>query len=338
MTTVEVTDRLAAFLDDALGDRVPIDVEPMAGGGSCEVFALTRGGQRWVLRRAPAHASSATAHDVIREFRILDAIKDAGVRIPRPVVACDEPAVFGAPFYVMARVDGAPVRNGIPESWTHDPSHQHRAFEELIDAIADVHGIDWRAVGLDGLGHPEEFLARQMPRWLAQLDSYGGRDLPAARFVGRWLETNRPPDQQPALFHGDYKADNVLYAPTSPPTLLAIVDWEMASIGDPLVDVAWAMIFLPAPGKPMSLGMHGEHTFDPGHMPHEEDLIARYAARSGRDLTHMRWYDVFARWKLAIALEGSYAKWQRGESTKPVHQFFGPQADALLADAERLLG
>ena len=332
-----MSDALAAFLDDVLGDTVPVHVEPMQGGGSCEVFALDRGADRWVLRRAPAVANTATAHDVIREFRILDAIKDTGVRIPRPVVACDDPAVFGAPFYVMARVDGVPVRTGIPEAWTHEPEQQHRAFEELFDAIADVHAVDWRAAGLEGLGHPEQFLERQLPRWLAQLDSYGGRDLPVARAVAGWLEANRPPEQAPALFHGDYKADNVLYDTTSPPQLLAIVDWEMASIGDPLVDVAWAMIFHPAPGKPMSLGMRGDHTFDAERVPAADDLLARYAARSGRGVGHMRWYDVFARWKLAIALEGSFAKWQRGESAKPIHEFFGPQADVLLADAERLV-
>ncbi len=332
-----MSDRLQAFLDEALGGRAPAVVEPLTGGGSCEIFAVTRGETRVVLRRAPAHASSATAHDVLREFHILAAIKDSGVRIPRPIAACDDPSVFGAPFYLMAHVDGVPVRTGVPEAWTRDPERQHRAPEELIDAIADVHAVDWRSVGLEELGHPDRFLERQVPRWLAQLDSYGGRELPAARELAVWLDANRPPEQAPALFHGDYKADNVLYARSTPPKLLAIVDWEMASIGDPLVDVAWAMIFHPAPGKPMSLGMHGAHTFDLRHVPPAGELLARYAARSGRDLANMRWYEVFARWKLAIVLEGSYAKWQRGESVKPVHELFGRQADVLLADAGSLV-
>jgi aminoglycoside phosphotransferase (APT) family kinase protein len=330
-------DRLAAFLDASLGDRVPLTVEPMAGGGSCEVFALERGGERWVLRRAPAHASSATAHDVVREFRLLDAIKDTGVRIPRPVVACDDAEVFGAPFYVMERIDGEPVRAAIPVAWTKEPELQHRAFEELFDAIADVHLVDWRAAGLVGFGHPDHFLERQVSRWLAQLDSYGGRDLPVARNLAGWLETNRPPEQPPAIFHGDYKLDNVLFSATSPPDLLAIVDWEMASIGDPLVDVAWAMIFHPAPGKPMSLGTSGDTHFELGLVPAPETLIERYATRTGRDVGAMAWYDVFSRWKLAIVLEGSYAKWQRGDSSKSAHEFFGPAADTLLAQAEQLV-
>jgi len=328
-----MSDRLEAFLDDALGDHVPLRVEPMQGGGSCEVFGLDRGGERWVLRRAPAHASSATAHDVGREYRILDAIKDTDVRIPRTIVACGDPEVFEAPFYVMERIDGVPVRTGIPESWVADPAHQHRAFEELVDALADIHAVDWRAVGLEGLGKPDRFLERQVSRWLGQLDSYGGRELTPARELAGWLEEHRPEEQAPTLFHGDYKQDNVLYALTSPPQLLAVVDWEMASIGDPLVDLAWAMIFHPEPGKPMGLGGSGDHAFDLDLAPSEASLLDRYAERTGRDLSRYDWYAVFSRWKLAIVLEGSYAKWQRGESSKPVHEWFGPQADLLLDQA-----
>jgi aminoglycoside phosphotransferase (APT) family kinase protein len=329
--------RLAAFLDARMGDAAPLHVEPMAGGGSCEIFALERAGERWVLRRSPRHASSSTAHDVLREFRILDAIKDAGVRIPRPIASCDDPTVFGAPFYVMARVDGVPVRSSIPPSWVEDPATQGRAVEDLVDALVEVHAVDWRAVGLETLGHPAAFLERQVGRWLAQLESYGGRELPAATDIGRWLDANRPPEQPPALFHGDYKLDNVMYALDAPPRLLAVVDWEMASIGDPLVDLAWAMIFHPEPGATMPLGVQHEPRFDLHRVPSSREMIERYAVRSGRDVSAIDWYHVFARWKLAIVLEGSYAKFVRGESSKPVHEFFGRQADALLASASTMI-
>jgi aminoglycoside phosphotransferase (APT) family kinase protein len=286
-----------------------------------------------VLRRAPRHASSATAHDVLREHRILDAVKHAGMRIARPVVACADPAVFGAPFYVMERVDGVPVRGGIPPAWTTQPATQGRAVEELVDALAEIHAVDWRAFGLHDLGRPDAFLERQVGRWLSQLDSYGGRPLPVATDLGAWLEHRRPPEQPPTLFHGDYKLDNVLFATDAPPRLLAVVDWEMASIGDPLVDLAWALIFHPEPGATMPLGVRGEHHFDVASMPSSDDMIARYAQRSGRDVSAIAWYHVFARWKLAIVLEGSYAKFVRGESDKPIHEYFGRQADVLLASA-----
>ncbi len=336
-TEAHDTAALVAFLDRELGGPVPTTVRPMAGGGSCEVFAVDRGAERWVLRRAPAHASSATAHDVLREHRILAAVHGRGPRVPRPVVACPEPTVFGAPFYVMERIDGVPVRGGIPEAWTAVPDQQGRALEELVDAMAEVHAVDWRAVGLDGLGHPDGFLERQVERWLAQLASYGGRPLERVHRIADWLADRRPPEQPPALFHGDYKLDNVLYAPDAPPRLLAVVDWEMATIGDPLIDLAWALIFHPAPGSTVPLGVQGPHAFTTDGLPPADALVARYAERTGRTVDAIDWYHVFARWKLAIVLEGSYAKWQRGLSSKPSHEWFGPQADRLLESAAALV-
>jgi len=333
----EPTEALREFLDDRLGDSSAISVDAMVGGGSCDIFALLRGHERWVLRRAPSHASSATAHDVLREFRILDAIKDEAVTIARPVLACDDPEVFGAPFYVMARIDGVPVRNGIPAAWTAKPEEQARALEQLVDALVAIHSVDWRRCGLGDLAHAGPYLERQIGRWLSQLDSYGGRPLPSAQSVASWLDDHRPADQSPALAHGDYKLDNALFAEVAPPQLLAVVDWEMASIGDPLIDLAWAMIFHPGPEGTMPLGVAGDPGFDRSRVPSLTSLVARYGERSGRDVGGIAWYDVFARWKLAIVLEGSYAKFLRGESKKPIHEYFGRQVDLLLDSATSIV-
>jgi len=329
--------RLREYLDARLGDSADLVVEPMTGGGSCDVYALTRGEHRWVLRQAPPHRSSATAHDVLREFRFLDAIKDQPVRIARPVLACEDAEVFGGPFYVMARVDGVPVRSSVPEAWLARPAEQRRALDELVDALAAIHAVDWEACGLAEFAHGGPYLERQIGRWLSQLDSYDGRPLPAAASVGTWLADGLPPDQPAALAHGDYKLDNVLFAESAPPELLAVVDWEMASIGDPLVDLAWAMIFHPGPEGTMPLGVASAPAFDRSNLPSAAELVTRYGERSGRDVSRIDWYDVFSRWKLAIVLEGSYAKFLRGESKKPVHEYFGKQADALLASALTLI-
>lgn len=326
--------RLQPFLDQAFGGLpVPIEVEPMQGGGSCEAFAVDRGGQRWVLRRAPRHATSATAHDVLREHRILQAIRDEPVPLARPVLACDDPEVFYAPFFLMERIDGSAVLKRVPAAWADAPEAHGHALEQLVDALVAIHAVDWRACGLADLHHGGEDLARQIGRWEEQCASYGARDLPLVGELGRWLDANRPVDQEPALCHGDYKLDNVLYAREAPPRLLAVVDWEMASIGDPLVDLAWAMVFHPGPEGTLRLGMAEEPRFSVEHLPTKEQLVERYAERSGRDVGDLGWYDVFARWKLAIALEGSYAKFVRGESDKAVHEHFGAQADLLLDDA-----
>jgi aminoglycoside phosphotransferase (APT) family kinase protein len=335
--TEENTLLLKDFLDERRGDREQIAVEAMRGGGSCEIFSVSRGGEEWVLRRAPRHASSKTAHDVLREFQILDAIKDEPVAIARPIVSCDDAAVFGAPFYVMERVDGMPIRDRLPEAWGAVAEQHGQALEQLIDALVAVHAVDWKACGLGELAHhSENYLKRQVSRWLSQLHSYDGRELPVAEQLAGWLESTSPPDQQPALFHGDYKLDNVLYAHSLPVQLLAIVDWEMSSIGDPLVDLAWALIFHPGPEGTMRLGTAKEPRFDPAFLPSKADLVERYAAASGRDTSAIGWYDVFSRWKLAIALEGSFAKFLRGESSKPIHEYFGAQADLLLASAHEI--
>jgi aminoglycoside phosphotransferase (APT) family kinase protein len=332
-----VSDPLAAYLDEALGDRAPLRVEPMAGGGSCEVFRVDRGPSRWVLRRAPRHANAATAHDVLREFRILDAIKDEGVPIARPVVSCDRPDVFGAPFYVMEYVDGVPIRASVPAGWAGAAATHGAALEQLVDVLVAIHAVDWRACGLGAMAHEGGYFTRQVSRWAKQLESYGGRELAPAGELRAWLDASHPPDQPSALCHGDYKLDNVLFATDAPPRLLAVVDWEMALIGDPLVDLAWALIFHPGPEGTMPLGVAKEPRFARDRLPSRGQLIERYASGSGRDVSGLGWYDVFARWKLAIALEGSYAKFQRGLSDNPVHEFFGTQADRLLESAATIV-
>jgi aminoglycoside phosphotransferase (APT) family kinase protein len=327
------THALREFLDDAIGGSEAIAVTPIVGGGSCEAFAIDRAGARWILRRAPRSINVASAHDVLREFRILDAIKDEPVAIARPIVACGDASVFGAPFFVMERIEGTAILTHVPEEWAAAPEDHGRALEELVDALVAIHAVDWRACGLGDLAHDGDYLPQQIARWSAQLASYESRDLPAATRVAAWLDANRPADQPAALFHGDYKLDNVLFAPESPPRLAAVVDWEMAGIGDPLVDLAWALIFHPGPDGTIHLGMTKEPTFALEHLPDRGALVDRYARASGRDVTRIGWYDVFARWKLAIALEGSYAKFLRGRSDKPIHEFFGMQADLLLESA-----
>ena len=328
---------LRRFFDEALGAAAALTVTPVVGGGSCEAFAIDRDDDRWILRRAPRHANVASAHDVLREYRILDAIRDEPVSIARPVIACDDPSVFGAPFFVMQRIDGSAILTHVPEQWASTPELHGRALEELIDALVAIHAVDWRARGLGDLAHDGDYLSHQITRWLAQLASYESRELLPAIRIAAWLDTHRPPDQPSALFHGDYKLDNVLFAPESPPKIAAVVDWEMAGIGDPLVDLAWALIFHPGADGTIHLGVTKEPKFAVESLPDRRQLVQRYAQKSGRETASIGWYDVFARWKLAIALEGSYAKFLRGQSDKAIHEFFGMQADLLLESADHMI-
>jgi aminoglycoside phosphotransferase (APT) family kinase protein len=328
---------LQRFFDEAFGTTAALTVTPVVGGGSCEAFAIDRGDDRWILRRSPRHVNVASAHDVLREYKILDAIKDEPVSIARPILSCDDAGVFGAPFFVMERIEGSAILTHVPEQWADAPELHGRALEELVDALVAIHAVDWRALGLGDLAHDGEYLPHQITRWLAQLASYQGRKLSSAARVAEWLNAHLPPDQPSALFHGDYKLDNVLFAPESPPRIAAVVDWEMAGIGDPLVDLAWALIFHPGPDGTIHLGVTKEPKFAIEALPDRRQIIERYAHKSGRDTASIGWYDVFARWKLAIALEGSYAKFRRGLSDKPIHEFFGMQADLLLESAEHII-
>lgn len=327
------TTALAAFCDRVMGDTAPLAVERMRGGGSCEVFAVDRGAARWVLRRAPRRANTATAHDVMREFRILDAIAGEPVRIARPIAACADPAVFGSPFYLMERIDGVPVRSSIPAAWGAAPHDQGRAVTDLVDALVEIHAVDWSACGLGELAHAPGYLARQIDKWTNQLASYEGRELRGAAEVGDWLRARVPAERPQALCHGDYKLDNVLFAPDAPPRILAVVDWEMAALGDPLVDLCWMLVFHPGEGGLMPLGVATEPRFTRDALPPIGEVAGRYAERSGRDVSGIDWYHAFARWKMAIVLEGSYAKFVRGLSDNPLHEHFGRQADRALAGA-----
>ncbi len=332
------TRALAAFCDRVAGDRRDLQVQRLVGGGSCDVFALQRGTDRWVLRRSPRRANTAGAHDVLREYRILQAIWGQPVRVARPIAACADPEVFGAPFYLMDHVPGVPIRSAIPPAWEGSPAQQAEALTELADALVEIHSVDWSACGLTDLAHRPGYLRRQIAKWLGQLASYGGRELSGAPEVARWLEERAPAESPQALCHGDFKLDNALFSPALPARLLAVVDWEMAGLGDPLVDLSWMLFFHPGPGGVLPLGVAGEQRFDRSGLPSTADLVERYAQRSGRDLSAIGWYDVLARWKMAIVLEGSYAKFVRGESDNPLHQRFGSQADTALASALDLIG
>lgn len=337
MSDVPDTGALTAFCDEVFADECPIIVERMAGGGSCEVFAVDRGEEHMVLRRAPQRANTSRAHDVLREFRILDAIADEPVRIPRPIAACDDPKVFGSPFFLMERIDGAPIRSSVPAAWAAAPGTHGAAVVDLLDALVELHAVDWERCGLGDLAHDPGYLGRQIDRWLSQLASYDGRELPDAASVADWLRDRVPVEQPQALCHGDYKLDNALFSLDLPPRLLAVVDWEMASIGDPLVDLCWMLVFHPNDDGLMPLGTASDPRLDPASVPSVAEIIDRYAERSGRDVSAIDWYQVFSRWKMAIVLEGSFAKFQKGLSNNPYHEYFGAQADRLLVSATGLI-
>lgn len=325
---------LSRFLDDKLPGSGPFEIERHQAGHSNETFFVRRSGHEWVLRRPPVGAFLPTAHDVLREHRVLSALEGQGVRAPSAVLACEDRSVIGAAFYLMEKVEGVVVRDRLP-GWLGEPSRR-RVGEELIDALAELHAVDWRAVDLEGWGRPAGYLERQLRRWSGQLELTLPltRPLPELEAVGAWLRERRPESGPATIVQGDYKLDNVVLAPREA-RLVAILDWEMSTIGDPLADLGWMLSFWREPDDPedVVLADHTEVTRLPGFSSRAQ-LVERYRERTGRRASDLTWYTALAIWKLAILLEGSYARHLSGATDDP---FFAELERGVPALARRAL-
>lgn len=318
-------DRLRPWLDaEGIEPGAPLAVIRITTGHSNEVFLVERGDRSLVLRRPPRTPLSPTAHDMAREHRLLSAFVDHGaaVPVPRPVALCTDPDVIGAPFYLMERLEGVVVRDVLPEAFAADEGTPRAFGEALVDLIAATHAFDWRAGGLDGFGKPDGYLDRQVPRWLGQLEKYRTRDLPEVEEAGRWLTANTPRMQDPTVIHGDYKLDNVMFLPEPPVRPLAVLDWEQATIGDPLVDLGWLLgLWLDEGEEASFFGGANVALFGHGPVPSRKELVDRYAATTGRDLTNLAFYCVLGLFKLACVMEGSYARYTAGTSDDAMFAF-----------------
>jgi aminoglycoside phosphotransferase (APT) family kinase protein len=329
-------DRLAGWMDgQGLAPAMPIEVERITTGHSNEVFSVRRGDLDLALRRPPRTPISPTAHDMAREHRLLRAFADHGaaVPIPRPVALCADLDVIGVSFYLMERLDGVVVREQIPPELGGDSNVPVALAHALVDALAAIHAFDWRAGGLADFGKPDGYLDRQVPRWLGQLARYKTRDLPEVDQAGEWLANNTPPMQPPTVIHGDYKLDNVMFVSKLPVEPLAVLDWEQATVGDPLVDVGWLLGLWRQAGDAPAFAAN-EPIADAPHLPTRAELAERYARATGRDLEHLDFYCVLGLFKLACVMEGSYARFRAGTSDDA---FFAVLEEGVPALARRAL-
>jgi aminoglycoside phosphotransferase (APT) family kinase protein len=300
-----VEDRLERFLDaQGLGSG-PLEAEPIGEGHSNVTYLIRRGDDAWVLRRPPRGPLPPSAHDVLREARLLTAVQDADVRTPRVLATCADDAVIGAPFYVMELIEGDVITTRLPEP-LEDQGGAIGA--ELVDALVEIHAVDWRACGLEGYGKPTGYLDRQLRRFGGLWEHNRTRELPVLERVTAWLGEHKPESPEATIVHGDYRLGNTMFAPGAPARLVAIFDWELATIGDPLADVGYLVATWAQPGdEENTLFALGAVTRRPG-FPTRDELIARYEQRSGRSMSDLRWYTVLALWKSAVFLEGSYKR------------------------------
>jgi aminoglycoside phosphotransferase (APT) family kinase protein len=330
-------ERLAAYAAATLPGDGPLTVERLAAGHSNLTFVIRRQDHEWILRRPPQGPLLPTAHDVMREYRVLDLLGRSGstVRVPKVTLGCDDPEVIGAPFYLMERVDGEVIRTSLPE-WAGEPQRRAIGFE-LVDALAELHAVPVEPFVDAGIGKPDGYLARQLRRWRGQREGANTRELPDYDVLSAWLEQHLPMQAGTSLVHGDYKLDNVAVSPDGP-RLTAILDWEMATVGDPLADLGYLLSFWIEPGERDEFSeVAGNVTTQPG-FPTREEMVARYAAKSGRDVSDLTAYVVLAIWKLAILLEGSYSRHLAGTTDDPFFALLDRGVPALLARARRVAG
>ncbi|MEV4612657.1 phosphotransferase family protein [Kitasatospora sp. NPDC049258] len=302
----------------------PLRARLFEGGKSNLTYLLTDGTGRWVLRRPPLGHVLATAHDMAREFRVLGALHPTGVPVPRPLLLIEDEAVTGAPCYLMECAPGTVYRDteqfaGLGEE------RVHRLGLHLVDTLVELHALDPQRIGLGDFGRPEGFLERQLGRWGKQLAASRSREVAGIDELQAHLSATLPPSPAPALVHGDYRLDNVLVDAAD--EITAVLDWEMSTVGDPLTDLGLLVMYVELARR--FDGVLPGAVLAPG-FPATEELIGRYAERSGRDVGALGWYVGFASFKLAVVLEGIHYRWTKGGTVGPGFDRVGELVPAFV--------
>ena len=311
--------RLQAFLERAVtGLAGPVAIEQFPSGYSNLTYLVRAGDRELVLRRPPIGVNIKTAHDMGREYRILSGLIQVYPRVPRPLVYCDDPSVLGAPFYVMERVRGVILRSALPEGVMMGPAEIRSLAEAFIDNLADLHGIDYQAAGLGDLGRPDGYVERQIRGWTTRYQNARTDDIPSIERVAAWLEEHRPAEAPAALIHNDYKYDNIVLDPRRLSRIIAVLDWEMATIGDPLMDLGTTLGYWVDPHDPEAWVSAGLTTLtpQPGNLTRAH-LVERYARHTGRDASRVVFYYVYGLFKIAVIAQQIYMRYKRGLSQDP---------------------
>jgi aminoglycoside phosphotransferase (APT) family kinase protein len=323
-----VLEPLAEFLSahqlDAPSD---LSATPIGEGHSNVTFILSTG---VVVRRPPRGPLPPSAHDVLREARLLRALQATPVRVPKVLAVCEDLEVIGAPFYVMGQVLGEVITDSIPEP-LDNPSGRAQIADQLIDALVELHAVDWMAVGLEGFGKPTGYLERQLRRFTGLWEHNRTREIPEVEEIGGWLAANMPESPAATIVHGDYRLGNTMFAAEAPARLIAIFDWEMATIGDPLADLGYMVMHWTQPDDADSKFNLHTVTRLPG-FPTREQLVARYEERSGRSMQALNWYVTLALWKAIVFMEGNYKRALSGSTDDPYLKAFG---DGVVEIAKR---
>lgn len=324
-----VLEPLLAYLEEQGLGTGPLVITPLGDGHSNVTLLLRRGDQELVLRRAPRPPVPPSAHDMLREARVVGALHRTAVPVPEVLATCDDESVIGVPFYVMRKLEGAAIGATLPDGLNED-RHPQEIATAMVRTLADIHAVDVRDVGLDGLARPTGYLERQVRRFLGLWESNRTRDVPEVEAVGAWLADNLPAQSRTTVVHGDYRLGNLLVSP-DPTRITGVLDWEMATLGDPLADLGFLVATWNEPQDPPSLFDLSPATRLPG-FPTRRWLVDEYARASGRDVGALAFYTTLAVWKSVVFMENNYRRAIGGGSDDPFLLAFG---DGVLELAQR---
>ncbi len=317
------------------GLALPLAVRQFPSGFSNLTYLLTAGGRELVLRRPPQGTRPKSGHDMSREFRVLSALQGVFAESPRPLHLCADESVIGAPFYVVERIRGIILRRDYPAGLEPTPALVRAQQCALIDTLARLHRLDHHALGLGEFGRPEGYVARQVEGWSGRYQRALTADAAGADAVTEWLATSRPPDTKPAaLIHNDYKLDNVVFDAASPARLIGVLDWEMATIGDPWMDLGCSLAYWIEAGDPADLR---QTRMLPTHLPGSltrAEVVQRYASARAVGAPEFRFYRVFGLFRLAVIVQQIYYRFFHGQTRDSRFAALGPMARVLIATAE----
>jgi aminoglycoside phosphotransferase (APT) family kinase protein len=333
--------RVLAWMDrNGIGSGDARDPAPVGGGTQNVMVSFSRGSSSYVMRRGPRHLRSTSNDSLVREMEVLDALASTDVPHPRLLASCADTTILGdSVFYLMEPVDGVNAFVEISDVHRDDAQVRHQIGLEVVDALVALGEVDPDAVGLGHLGHPDGWLERQVGQWLAELRRYDGvhgyqRAVPHVEEVARWLDEHGPAANRPGLMHGDYHLGNVMLDRRGP-QVAAVVDWEMCTVADPLLDLGW---LLATWQQPDGTDLTGSRLAAAGTLATADELVAHYARQSDRDLTHLLWYRVLACFKLGILLEGTYARSLTGRAPAALGNWMHIRTVSLFEQAHQLLG
>lgn len=329
------TERLAAYLPSAVPGlpTAPLEVRQFPSGYSNLTYLVRLGPESMILRRPPVGVQIATAHDMSREYRILSHLNPVYDKAPRPLAYCEDPSVIGAPFYVMERVEGVILRKGIPAEMVPGPERARSIADALVGTLAELHAVDFEAAGLGDLGRPDGYALRQIEGWTKRYRRAQTDEVQEADKVAVWLRDRVPAQTAAALIHNDFKHDNVVLDPEDWTRVIAVLDWEMATLGDPLMDLGTSLAYWVQPTDPPEvLEARLSPTTWPG-TPSRSEVVEAYARASGRDADDIVFYYAYGLFKVAVIVQQLYARYVSGKTADPRYATMigGVRALSLLA-------